>query len=48
MGKVVVDTKRKGVQHSTGGRLKKFMSGKEILFQAGQVLIKFGGCKGPK
>ena len=45
MGKVVVDTKRKGVQHSTGGTIKEIYVREGDFVQEGQVLIKLGDAK---
>ena len=45
MGKVVVDTKRKGVQHSTGGTIKEIYVREGDFVQEGQLLIKLGDAK---
>lgn len=42
MGKVVVDTKRKAVQHSTGGTIKKIYVKEGDFVEKDQVLIKLG------
>ena len=46
MGKVVVDTKRKGVQHSTGGTIKEiYVRERVILLGRVRLLIKLGDAK---
>ena len=42
MGKVVVDTKRKAVQHSTGGTIKEIFVKEGDFVEKGQILIKLG------
>ena len=42
MGKVVVDTKRKAVQHSTGGTIKEIFVKEGDFVEKDQILIKLG------
>ena len=44
MGKVVVDTKRKAVQHSTGGTIKEIFGKEGDFVEKGQTLIKLGNA----
>ncbi len=45
MGKVVVDTKRKGVQHSTGGTIKQIFVKEGDFVVKDQTLIKLGDAR---
>ncbi len=45
MGKVVVDTKRKAVQHSTGGTIKEIFVKEGSFVNKDDVLIKLGDAK---
>ena len=45
MGKVVVDTKRKAVQHMTGGTIKEIFVREGDFVEEGQLLIKLGDAK---
>ena len=45
MGKVVVDTKRKGIQHSTGGTIKQIFVKEGDFVSKDEVLMKLGDEK---
>ena len=45
MGKVVVETKRKAIQHSTGGTIKEMFVKEGDFVRKDQVLIKLGDAK---
>ena len=45
IGKVVVDTKRKAVQHSTGGTIKEIFVREGDFVEKNQLLIKLGDAK---
>ncbi len=45
MGKVVVDTKRKAVQHSTGGTIKEIFVREGDFVTKDQVLVRLGDAK---
>ena len=45
MGKVVVDTKRKAVQHATGGTIKEIFVREGDFVEDGQLLMKLGDAK---
>ena len=45
LGKVVVDTKRKAVQHSTGGTIKEIFVREGDFVEKDQILIKLGDSK---
>lgn len=45
MGKVVVETKRKAIQHSTGGTIKQMFVKEGDFVRKDQVLIKLGDAK---
>jgi len=45
MGKVVVDTKRKAIQHSTGGTIKEIYVKEGDFIEKGELLMKLGDLK---
>ena len=45
MGKVVVDTKRKAIQHSTGGTIKEIYVKEGDFVEKDDILIKLGDQK---
>ena len=45
MGKVVVDTKRKAIQHSTGGTIKEIFVKEGDFVKKDQIIIKLGDAK---
>ena len=44
-GKVVVDTKRKAIQHSTGGTIKEIFVKEGDFVKKDQIIIKLGDAK---
>ena len=45
MGKVVVDTKRKAIQHSTGGTIKEIYVKEGDFVEKDQIIMKLGDQK---